>query len=149
MLAPGGRLSIFEPINRYFYDADGRHPSSFDVGPIADLVSRVDAEFRGPKLGPMIDFGERDLLRLAEEVGFAEMHLRLEVDVRPHQPRHWDAFYRSSPNPLAPTIEEALHRSLTPAEIERYVAYIRPIVESGTGTRRRAAAYLTAVKPAR
>lgn len=41
-----------------------------------------------------------------------------------------------------------MQQSLTPAEIERYIEHVRPIVESGAGTRKRAAAYLMAVKPA-
>jgi arsenite methyltransferase len=149
VLAPGGRISLFEPINRYFVDVDGHYPPAYDAGPVADLAERVTAVYKriNPMDGPMMDFDERSLLALAERAGFAELHLRLEVAVRSPRPRDWETFVRSSPNPLAPTLEEALRQALTPAEIERYVAQFRPLVESGRGSERRALAYLSAVDP--
>jgi arsenite methyltransferase len=147
VLAPGGRISLFEPINRYFVEVDRRYPAAYDVGPVEDLAERVTAVYRdiNPTAGPMMNFGERDLLDLAEAAGFAELHLRLVVDVAPPKPREWDSFVHSSPNPLAPTLEEAMRQALTPSEIDRYVRHFKPLVESGTGTLRRAAVYLTAV----
>jgi hypothetical protein len=52
----------------------------------------------------------------------------------------------SSPNPLTPTLEEMAKLVLTPDEIARCVAYLRPLVEAGQGTRRLAIAYLWSVK---
>jgi ubiquinone/menaquinone biosynthesis C-methylase UbiE len=150
VLVPGGRISLFEPINRYFVDADGRFPPTYDAGLVADLAERVTSLYQrvNPLGGPMVGFDERDLLAIAEEAGFTRLHLRLELDVQPPRPRAWESFLRSSPNPLAPTLEEALRQTLTPSEIERYVQHFRPLVERGAGTSRRAAAYLSAVKPA-
>jgi ubiquinone/menaquinone biosynthesis C-methylase UbiE len=150
VLVPGGRISLFEPINRYFVDADGRFPPTYDAGPVADLAERVTALHQriNPLGGPMMGFDERDLLAVAEHAGFTRLHLRLELDVRPPRPRTWESFVRSSPNPLAPTLEEALRQTLTPSEIVRYIQHFRPRVEGGAGTSRRAAAYLSAVKPA-
>jgi hypothetical protein len=51
-----------------------------------------------------------------------------------------------APNPLAPTVEEAIDRALTPEEAQRYVNCLRPLVEAGQGTSRGAVAYLWAVK---
>jgi ubiquinone/menaquinone biosynthesis C-methylase UbiE len=149
VLAPAGRISLFEPINRYFVDFDRRYRPTYDSGPVEDLAERVTALYRSfnPMDGPMMNFDERDLLDLAEQAGFTELHLRLVVDIVPPKPREWDSFVRSSPNPLAPTVEEALHEALTLPEIERYVRHFRPLVESGTGLLRRAAAYLSAVAP--
>jgi SAM-dependent methyltransferase len=151
VLAPGGRISLFEPINRYFLDAGDPHRPVYDSGPVADLLERVSAVFRhaSPVDGPMMNFGERDLLDLGERAGFMPLNLRLELDVRPPPPRAWEFYVRSSPNPLAPTLGEAMREAaLTPSEIERFEAHFRPLVESGTGTIRRAYAYLSAVKPA-
>lgn len=61
-------------------------------------------------------------------------------------PRSWATFARSAPNPLSPTLEEALSRRLTPAEAGRFVGHLRPLVEAGLGTRRAAVAYLWGVK---
>jgi ubiquinone/menaquinone biosynthesis C-methylase UbiE len=149
VLTPGGRVSLFEPINRYFLDTQGRVAPVYDGGPVEDLARRVIAVYQGitPMDGPMMGFDERDLLDLAERAGFTELHLRLEVEIRPPAPRDWASFLRSSPNPLAPTLEEALRQTLTPSEIERYVRHFQPLVENGTGTERRALAYLSAVSP--
>lgn len=149
VLAPGGRISLFEPINRYFLDAGNRPPPIYESGPIAQLAERVSAVFMrvNPMNGPMMNFDERDLLDLAERAGFMPLNLRLELDARPPPPRDWDSYVRSSPNPLAPTLEEAMREAaLAPSEIERYEEHFRPLVESGTGTIRWAYAYLSAVK---
>jgi ubiquinone/menaquinone biosynthesis C-methylase UbiE len=146
VLAPGGRMSLFEPINRYFHDADGRMPRPPELEPVEDLVDRLNAVYYVPELAPMLNFGERDLLRMAEEAGFAEVHVRLEVTVKPRRPVRWETALRSAPNPLAPTLEEALERTLTPAEIDRYTSCVRPLLETGAGTMRHAYAYVSAVK---
>jgi hypothetical protein len=41
-----------------------------------------------------------------------------------------------------------MNASLTPAERVRFTAHLKPLVESGRGTERRAFAYLSAEKPA-
>ena len=46
-----------------------------------------------------------------------------------------------------PTIREAIDEALTPEERERFVDYLRPLVEEGKGVSRPAVAYLRAVKP--
>ena len=85
VLRTGGRLSIFEPINRYF----GTEPGSnwgFDVSAVTDLVEKLETtshscDENGP--GPMMDFDERDLLRMAEKAGFDSANLDLEVRREP------------------------------------------------------------------
>lgn len=149
VLARGGRMSLFEPIGRYFCDPNGWLPHTYDVRPIKDVAERVMSVYRQanpPELSPMMTFDERDLLTAAELAGFSEIHVHLDIAVQAAEPRKWEYFYRAAPNPLAPTLEEALHRTLTPTEIERYVDHVRPLVESGAGTTRRAAAFVSAIK---
>lgn len=152
VLRPGGRVSLFEPINRYFGAAPPHlFPSTYDgydVTPVLTLAEKFRAAEppTPPERDPMLDFDERDLLALAEGAGFGEVHLELRADVEPLRPRSWATFARSAPNPLAPTLEEALARCLTPAEAERFVGHLRPLVEAGQGTRRAAVAYLWGVK---
>src|SRR5262252_1935112 len=147
VLRSGGRISLSEPINRYFVQPDGSPPPTFEPGPVKDLADRVRAVFVRAAPGAMMDFDERDLVRLIEQAGFQEVHLRLHVDVQPAKPQAWEGFYGSSPNPLAPTIEEAANQVLTPAEVDRFVRHFRPLVERGLGTSRLALAYLWAAKP--
>jgi arsenite methyltransferase len=146
VLKPNGRLSIFEPINRYF-GIPG--PSGYDVAPIHDIWPKIWAvyERKHPsETNPMVDFDERDLLTLAEQAGVRETHLELRVRIMPMPPLRWDVWVRSSPHPLVPTLEEALHEALTPEEIARCVEHLRPLMEGGQGTWRDAVAYLWAVK---
>ena len=51
-----------------------------------------------------------------------------------------------SGNPLVPALGEALDRTLSPEEITRFTAYLKPLVESGTSRRRLAVTYLAAAK---
>ncbi len=45
-----------------------------------------------------------------------------------------------------PTLQEAMDQALSPQEADGFIAHLRPLVESGTGVRRTALAYLTAAK---
>jgi SAM-dependent methyltransferase len=150
VLRPGGRASLFEPINRLMREDDPNRFGGYDVTPVAEIAGKVLALYESLQptgVDPMVDFDERDLVRLAGAAGFAEVDLDLRVTVRASkQPTPWERFLRSSGNPLIPTMGEALERVLTPAEIAAFTAHLRPLVESGTGQDRRALAYLTALK---
>ena len=153
VLKPGGRLSIFEPINGFAYPEPPHLFGGYDVTPVADLADRVKAvyaERQPPDESPMLDFDERDLLDLAEGSGFAEVHLSYEAGISPGRPGDgapgWETMLRSAPNPLAPTLEEAMADALTPPETERFAAHLRLLVERAQRTSRDAVAYLRAVK---
>jgi arsenite methyltransferase len=151
VLRPGGRLSIFEPINRFDYPWPQDRFFGYDVGPIADLVRKVMAVYHRlqPADDAMFDFDERDLLRHAEQAGFAEIHLTLEltIDSRPWTAGlAWDQFLRVAGNPRLPSVGDVLDEALTPSEQERFAAHLRPLVEDGRGQSRLALAYLWAVK---
>lgn len=146
VLKPNGRLSIFEPINRYF-GIPG--PPGYDVAPIQDIWPKIWAVYermQPPDTNPMFDFDERNLLTLAEHAGFREIHLELRVRIMPIPPLRWDVWVRSALSPLVPTLEEAMQEALTPEETARCVAHLRPLMERGQGTWREAVAYLWAVK---
>ena len=147
VLRPGGRLSIFEPINRYFPSVEGRY-GPYDATPVADLARKVWTVYERlqPESDPMLDFDERDLLRFAEEVGFPEVRLELEANIRSQRPRKWETYLAGAPNPKVPTLGEAIERALAPEEAQRFAAHLRPLVERGEGTARLALAYLRAVK---
>ena len=122
----------------------------YDVTPVKALAAKVQALYQSiqpPGIDPMIDFDERDLVRHAQDAGFPEIHLELQVSVKTqNQPVPWERFVRTSGNPLIPTFGEALERVLSPQEAADLTRYLRPLVESGAGQERRALAYLTAVK---
>ncbi len=80
------------------------------------------------------------------KAGFGEIHLDFQVEIKPVEPRKGEAFLHSSPNPLAPTLEELLQEALTPTEAEQFISHLCPLVERGQGTYRMAVAYLWAVR---
>ena len=153
VLAPGGRLSIFEPINSFGYPPPPDRFVGFDVAPVRDLARRVWSVFERaqPATDPMLDFDERDLFRLAGDAGFDEIRLEYEASIRTgylldDEPPGWEEFLNSSGNPKLPTVREAMQEALTPEEAERFAAHLRPLVEAGEQRYPFAAAYLRAVK---
>jgi arsenite methyltransferase len=148
VLRPGGRVSLFEPINVLMHDP-GRF-LGYDVTPVEPLVAKVRALYESiqpPGDDPMVDFDDRDLVRHAEQAGFAEIGLELRVTVKNRKhPVPWERALRMAGNPRVPTLGEALEQALSPPEIAELTAYLQPLVESGAGRDRSALAYLTAVK---
>jgi SAM-dependent methyltransferase len=153
VLRPGGRLSIFEPINRYFGSRRERM-LGFDLTGIEEMAERVMGVYeriRPSGTDPVLNFGEQDLVELAAGTGFEEVHLELSVKVRPRTPSTWASFMDTPPNPLVPSLAEATGQALTLDEAARFEAHLRPLVEAGRGVERTAVAYLWARKagPAR
>jgi arsenite methyltransferase len=151
VLRPGGRVSLFEPINRFGMSARKEAFWGYPADGLSELANRVDQVYEEiqPPDDPMLDFDERDLVRLAEDAGFFPIELDLHAFVRSSEPRPWEAFVNSSGNPKIPTIGEAMDQALTPEEREQFTKHLRPLVEEGKGVWRMAHAYLSAVKPRR
>jgi arsenite methyltransferase len=149
VLRPGGRLSIFEPINSFGYPEPANRFFGLDVTGLEDLAERVKAVYRRyqPEGGPMVDFDERDLLRCAEAAGFGEIHLDYHVDIDIEPVRMtWSTMLRHAPNPLVPTLREVLDEALIGIEREALAERLRVQLEQGATRRRFASAYLTAVR---
>ena len=150
VLKPGGRVSLFEPINVLMSAADPDRFSGYDVTPVRALAAKVQALYESIQpsgVDPMIDFDDRDLVRHTRNAGFPDIDLELRVSVKARkQPIPWEQFLRTSGNPLVPTFGDALDRSLSQQEAAEFTSHLRPLVETGAGLERRAVAYLTAVK---
>lgn len=149
VLRPGGRISLFEPVNRFCFDERPDRFWGFDVAAVQDAAEKIRSLYRRyqPKdSDPMMNFDERDLLSSAEESGFGERHLELHVDIESHPSRHWDTFANTAFNPRIPTLSEAMDEALTPAEADGLVSHLRPLVEGGQGLFPLAVAYVWAIK---
>jgi arsenite methyltransferase len=148
VLRAGGRLSIFEPINALTPSCSPTMFFGYDLSPIAEIAVKVTAQLAAiqpPGTDPMLDFDDRDLVRLAEQAGFAKVKLDLRVSVRSvRDPVPWDRFLRMSGNPILPPLAELLERGLSAAEAAEFTACLQPLVEAGRGEDRLAVAYLTA-----
>jgi SAM-dependent methyltransferase len=150
VLRPGGRISLWEPINRFGsqerrevgfvgYPAEG-------IDEIRDKLWAIYEAIQPPDRDPMLDFDERDLLRLAEEAGFFPIRLTLDARIEAAPPRGWDGFLDTAWNPNIPTVREAMEQALSPEEREELSARIRPLVEGGEGTWRLALAQLSGTR---
>lgn len=144
VLRPGGRMSLFEPINSYFEREERREIWGIEVGavwPVAQKVRALYESLQPPESDPMLDFDDRDLVALAEGAGFEAVALTLEVLVRPWpEGVAWETLVNTAANPKIPTLAEAMAEVLTVAEREALVAEMRPKVEAGDGVMRRAMA---------
>jgi arsenite methyltransferase len=150
VLRPGGRISIFEPINRFALP-QSTYWAGYDLAPlgnIGDKLLAIDETLQPRDSDPMFNFDEGDLLRFADQAGFFPIHLRLEMDIKSPDPRSWEGFLNSSGNPNLPTLAEAMDQALTPNERRRLIAHLRPLVERGVGSKRLAIAHLTAMRTA-
>ena len=150
VLKPSGRLSVFEPINRF------RHPEppqmfwGYDVTPVIQIAQKIKAIYhriQPPGRDPMLDFDEHDLMESIESAGFGEVHLNLEAKIKPKtEGVDWDTLLRMAGNPKIPTLAEAMREALTPTEKAAFVSHLRPLVESTQGIDQSAVAYLWAIK---
>jgi arsenite methyltransferase len=72
VLRPGGRISLFEPINTFGMEERRREFLGLDEPGVETAGAKLDALFAElqPADDPMLDFDERDLIREAERAGF-------------------------------------------------------------------------------
>jgi len=149
VLRPGGRLSIFEPINRFSHPGPPGQLWGYDITGMGELAAKADAAAAKYLVvnAPMIDFDERDLLALAQRAGFREVKLeyRAEIALRCNE-KSWEEWLRHSPNPMMPTLGEILAEALTPQERLRLAEHIeaRRTTADGVTVAKSAVAYLTA-----
>lgn len=155
VLRPGGRLSLFEPINRFPVALPSRFRgglSGYDVSSVGEIAKKINAVYQGRGSTPsspitsMVDFDERDLVAMAVDAGFREVHLELRIDIEPGEPKSWEGFVNSAPNPLQPSLSEAMDEVLTREERTVLTECLRPQVESGGNHSQLAVAYLWASK---
>jgi len=153
VLKPGGRLSIFEPINRFGKPEPPHLFLGYDATPVQEPAQKIKAVFdriQPMDTDPMLDFDERDLFDLAEDAGFVEVHLNYEARLVSgdayFEVTDWHVLLRSAGNPRIPTLEEAMSETLTQEETERFTAHLRPLVENARRRGTSAVTYLRAVK---
>ena len=158
VLKPGGRISIAEPIlqDEAFFAAALRRRIDAHKVPASDrffpLLHRwkasqfPDTEEARSK-SPIANYSERDLVNMARQAGFAEIHLQLHIDVVPSPITAWDIFLGTSPHPWAPSLQQILAEKFTSEERLFFEQMVRPTVESGNNITTERSAYLQAKKP--
>lgn len=159
ILKPGGRISLAEPI---FQDeayaalalksiVDGQLPEGADrFLPLLHRWKAAQFPDSAEKIAqsPIANYSERDLVRLVQNTGFAEIHMEFHVDVVPSEATSWEVFLGIAPHPLAPPLGVILAERFTPEERQFFEQILRPGVEAGQPVATNRIAYLTARKPA-
>lgn len=150
VLKGNGRISLFEPINRFGHPPPRHSFAGFDVTPVMDIADKIKAVYlaiQPPETDPMLNFDERDLFALAEKAGFAEIDLELKLELKPNPDIvTWDVFLQRAGNPKIPSPAEVMDDVLTDDEKQQFTAHVRPQLESGKGQIRSALVYLCATK---
>ncbi len=153
VLRPGGRLSMFEPINSFgFPEPDGVF-GGIQMGELWPLAKRLRDRYNAMTgdESAMLDFDERSLLELTHDAGFPSADVQFEARIgrgllTSHEPPPLERLLNSAPNPNAPTYREVLDAEFTEEERERFLDYFRPRYEAGDMIGRSAVAYLRARK---
>ncbi|HTY33953.1 class I SAM-dependent methyltransferase [Mycobacterium sp.] len=146
----GGRLSVFEPVNRVGYPDPPETFWGYDIEPVAPIAAKLRAfydQYIPPRTDPMLDFDEHDLVEYAVAAGFSEIKLDYRLHIsRRLQPRTWEVFLGTEWNPRSPSLGDAMREVLTEQETAAFEAHLRPLIEVGRGSRRSAVAYLSAIR---
>ncbi len=153
VLRPGGRVSLFEPINRLMFPEPPERFWGYDLAAVGDLVAKVNSTFIDLEDSAfrraMMDFDDRDLVRLAEAAAFERVHVECHIDIEPGsvmRPVSFDTLLDSAPNPNAPTLREAIATALEESEQKRFLAEFQRAFAKDAPVRRTAVAYLAASK---
>lgn len=157
VLKPGGTLSIAEPVFRDEAELARLLAARVEAGggaldPLLPLYARWKAaQFPSTPDSiastPITSFGERDLLALAQQAGFTDLHLSFCIDVRPAPPQSWASYTGTSPHPLAPSLATIMAREFSADERALLESTLRPAVEAGGLPQTDRIAYLTARRP--
>jgi arsenite methyltransferase len=137
VLRQGGRVSIFEPVNR-------NNTRLWDVVDFGSLAPRVAEDFRRrwPADDPACDFDVPDLARFFDDAGFAGVQTDVESPLRTVGP---DTVLFGVSMPGAPRLVDAWRDSFSEEEVDLLVAAVRDAGEVLTVLW--PAVYLTATKP--
>ena len=152
VLRPGGRLSLFEPVNREMRRLNGGLLFGYDTRAVSELADKVREVYdeETPAHSAMLDFDGGDLAQLAATAGFEAVTASVEIAL---ESSSWlgattlERLRAVRPNPNAPTFGEAIDQALDDAERRELEAHLRPQVEAGTGRSFNVGCFLTGRLP--
>ena len=121
VLRPGGRVSLFEPINRH----NLRLWQAVDLSALGDLGERVqewtEASYAN-SADPMLNFDEADLERFFAKAGFADVAVELATTENEVE---GDRYLNQVGAPGRPTVLERWAGEFAPDEVERLADFVR------------------------
>jgi len=120
VLRSGGRVSLFEPINR----RNLLLTQSVDFSPLGDLGDRLrtwNEAFDARTDDPMLNFDESDLERLFAGAGLADVRVELGTD---EHRIPGERYLNQVGAPGRPTLLERWRQEFAPEEVERLAAFV-------------------------
>jgi arsenite methyltransferase len=118
VLRPGGRVSIFEPIN----SRSTRLSEAVDFGDRAALVTAWEAETYGRPDDSMLNFDDRDLERFFEQAGFRDVRVDLRSGETEMAAKRMLTMVGA---PGRKSILEVWEHRFAPEQVEELVAAVR------------------------
>ena len=140
VLRPGGRVSIFEPVNRYY-----RSFADVDLADLEPERGQVMDRWlsQSDPNGAMMGFDEHDLVGTFVDAGFESVELSYEYSHRRAQPKRRDVMLSLTmrPNPNMVSYEEAAREVLGEAA-DDHLAAVAAALTTRSSTSVSALAYL-------
>jgi arsenite methyltransferase len=137
VLRPGGRLSLFEPIN----SRNTRLSALIDFGELQDRLMQWERATYSDPNDPMLNFDESDLERVFRQAGFSDLNVEMratETRIPPERTLN----VVGAPGRLS--LLDAWKKRFAPDEVDHLVAAVE---RAGTIARAWPAVYLWGVKP--
>jgi len=144
VLRAGGRLSIFEPINRFVIDERPDRLWGFDMTGLEQTKTKIRTEIDAYRTDTMIAFDERDLFAHAEAAGFVDIRMTYQAELLRTGEGTVDSLLAMAPNPLVPTLGEIVSTALEPAEEAAFRERVAGELAGGRQQMRMATVYLSA-----
>lgn len=151
VLKPGGRASIFEPINEVGERVRNRVSASGFYDELQPEWGKIQEYYDARKQGwwgTLVGWDERDLMGWFEAAGFSRVEVEYEVasDRRPRKPKKADivAGFRGRPNPNTPSYEEVAREVLDDRADDYLERYTRFILDGDGARSASASVYLVA-----
>jgi arsenite methyltransferase len=138
VLRRGGRISLFEPINRTMRRLNEDSLFGYDTRTIGELAGKVREVYdrMAPPDSAMLNFDAADLVQLAVDAGFESVAASVEITGETRSwlgPTSMDRLRTARPNPNALTLGEAIDEALDDSERRELERHLRPQVEAGSG----------------
>jgi len=153
VLKPGGRASIFEPINEVGERARNRLLASGFYDKLQSEWGEIYKYYEAHKhdwYGTMVGWDERDLIEWFEAAGFSSVKMSYEFTsgVRTRKPNKVDiaAYIRGRPNPNTPSYEEVAREVLGDRAADYLDRYLQFLLNAGGGIPALASVYLVATR---
>lgn len=151
VLKPGGRASIFEPINEVGEQVRDRVCASGFYDELQPEWGQIREYYQARQQdwwGTLVGWDERDLIGWFETAGFSRIEVEYEVTSgrRTRKPKKADiaAGFRGRPNPNTPSYEEVAREVLGDRADDYLERYARFILNGDGARSASAAAYLVA-----